>query len=118
MRIFGGLVALVVIVFGAIYFVTMEFTTVHNVTFKVASKDDQSTSKGHQYLIFTGRNHTLVDKDSIWHGKNDSSLVWTQLRTGETVTCPVYGYRRFFPTSYMDILDGCKQVPAGTPTTY
>jgi hypothetical protein len=115
MKIFAGAVAVII---GIIYFFVMEFGTQHDVTFRIASKDDQSGQSGHTYLIFTGRNHELVNSDAMWHGKHDSSDLWARMHVGDTYTCPVYGYRRYWPTSYMDILDGCKLRPAGTPTTY
>lgn len=82
-------------------------------TFTVASKDDQaSRDSGHQYMIFTTDHQALKDTDSFWNGKHDSTQVWLGLAVGDTYRCPVYGVRRYWPTAYKDILDGCKRIPA------
>jgi hypothetical protein len=80
-------------------------------TFTVASKDDQaSQDNGHQYMIFTTSGQALKDTDSFWNGKHDSTQVWLGLAVGKTYRCPVAGVRRYWPTAYKDILDGCKRV--------
>jgi hypothetical protein len=108
----------VAIVIAGIFGFHMEYGTQRNVTFTINQLDDQANGSSHKYLVFTRGGHVLENTDSWLHGKLDSSNVQAGFRVGETVTCPVYGYRMFLFSSYKDILDGCKKDPAGTPTTY
>jgi len=112
-KFIAGLVIVVVLGFWAWH---VEYGTERTVTFKIASKDDQSSGSSHKYLIFTSGNHVYEDTDSILHGKQDSSNVWAMLHVGNTYTCPVYGFRIFFMSSYQDILDGCRLDKPGTAT--
>jgi len=103
--IITGIVAVLVIGYTG----WINYGTHRTMTFTVASKDDQSTGSGHQYMIFTTRHQALKDTDSFWNGKHDSSQVWQDLEVGSTYRCPVAGVRREWAwTAYPDILDGCK----------
>ena len=93
-----------------IWFQRMEWGTEHNATFTVKSLDDQSNGSSHKYLIFTASGQVYEDTDAYFHGKTDSSDIYGSLQAGHTYTCPVYGYRLHFPTSYPDILDGCLDI--------
>jgi hypothetical protein len=88
----------------------MEYGTEHTVTFTISKMDDQSNGSSHKYLIFTTDNRVFEDTDSWLHGKTDSSQIWAAMSVGQMWTCPEYGYRSFWSSSYPDILDGCKQV--------
>lgn len=114
-KVIAGAIALIILgIFGW----HMEYGTQRNVTFTVKQLDDQASGTSHKYLVFTRAGHVMENTDAWLHGKMDSSNVQAGLSVGETVTCPIYGWRFFLFSSYPDILDGCKQVPAGTPTTY
>jgi hypothetical protein len=109
----------VLIVAGAVFLGQMEYGTVRHVTFTVRSLDDQGGSQ-HKYLLFTTDGHVYEDTDTWLHGKTDSSDVWgafLNAGTGATWDCPVYGYRLHWPTSYQDVLDGCKLLHAGHAAT-
>lgn len=107
-------IAVVVMALLAIPFWHFEYGTQHNVTFTVKSLDDQSTGKsGHQYLVFTTDGRVYKDTDAWLHGKTDSSNIYAWLTPGHTYTCPVYGYRVFWMSSYPDILDGCHDITPG-----
>ena len=107
----GAIAAVVVAVIAVVIGWHVEYGTERTVQFTVQSVDDQATSKGHQYLVFTTAGQVYRDTDSILHGKTDSSNVYALLdHPGETFRCPVYGFRIFWMSSYPDILDGCKQV--------
>lgn len=115
----GALVSIAVLL-GSVWTAQMEFGSQHNVTFTVRALDDQATSKGHKYLVFTTSGETYEDTDAWLHGKTDSSDVWGRLLSGGTSatwTCPVYGYRNTWSSSYPDILDGCKLLKQGTPVS-
>jgi hypothetical protein len=92
----------------------MEFGTQHHVTFTVQSLDDQATSKGHKYLIFTTDGRVFENSDAWLHGKTDSSNVWGMFLAHPhgTYDCPVYGYRNTLFSSYQDVLDGCRLLHA------
>lgn len=105
--------AAVVLVLLAVFGWHMEYGTQRNATFTIAKMDDQASSKGHKYLIFTTDNRVFEDTDSWLHGKTDSSQIWAAMSAGQTWTCPVYGFRAFWASSYPDILDGCRQVTRG-----
>lgn len=117
----AGLVALAavgVIGGGVAAGIEMEYGTEHNVTFTVQGLDDQSTGKGHQYMIFAADGNTYVNTDAWLHGKTDSSNVWNDFMragAGAEWDCPIYGYRVSLLSSYPDILDGCKLLKQGTP---
>lgn len=103
-----------------------EYGTQTTVTFTVTGLDDQITSSSgsisHQYLVSTVRDagmktEVFKDTDSILHGKTDSSDVWARFQAagkGAIWTCPVYGFRIFWSSSYRNILDGCKLLHSGT----
>jgi hypothetical protein len=118
MKVLGGLVAIVVIVICAVLGWHMEYGTQRDVTFTVKQLDDQASGSSHKYLVFTRAGHVMENTDAWLHGKMDSSNVQALFSQGKTYTCPIYGFRFFLFSSYPDILDGCKAVPAGTPTTY
>ena len=88
----------------------MEYGTEHTVTFTISKMDDQSSGNTHKYLIFATDDQVYEDTDAWLHGKTDSSQIWAKMSVGQTWTCPVYGFRSFWSSSYPDILDGCRQV--------
>lgn len=104
-----AIVVIVLVIVGILGW-HMEYGTQHDVTFTISKMDDQAGSNGHKYLIFTTANQVYEDSDSWLHGKTDSSQIWAEMSPGQTWTCPVYGFRSFWASSYPDILDGCKQV--------
>ena len=106
-KIICAAVALVVLgVFGW----HMEYGTERTVTFTISKMDDQSNgSSGHKYLIFTTDNRVFENTDAWLHGKTDSSQIWAEMAVRQTWTCPVYGFRVFWSSSYQDILDGCER---------
>lgn len=106
----AGIAVAVLLALLAIPFWHYEYGTQRTVTFTVKNLDDQSTSKGHQYLVFTTAGQVYKNTDSFLHGKTDSSNVQAMFQVGGTYSCPVYGFRIFWMSSYPDILDGCKQV--------
>lgn len=125
-----GVDAVIVLIVGAVlsliiglvaWGIQYEWGSEHNVTFKIASVTNIATgTNGHEYDVYTSQYRVLMNADSLLHGKSDSANVqaWLQGHVGDTVTCPVYGYRIFLLSSKMDILDGCKVDPAGTPVNY
>ena len=108
----AALAVVAAVVLGFIDFWHTEYGTETTVTFTVKQLDDQSTSSGHQYLVFTTDGRVFKNTDSTWHWKFDSSSVEAMLNDGDTYTCPVYGYRNPYNSQYQDLLDGCQQVPA------
>lgn len=125
----GLLLAAVLVVAGlGVAFWHFEYGTQQSVTFTVTGLDDQvSSSSGsvsHKYLISTVRDagqktEVFEDTDSLMHGKTDSSDVWARFQAagkGAIWTCPVFGYRMFWSSSYRDVLDGCKLLHSGAPT--
>lgn len=116
-RLVKTIVAVPLIAIAGFLFWHFEYGTEHTATFTVKSLDDQSGGSSHTYLIFTSDDHVYRDTDSWLHGKTDSSNVWGWLQAGHTYSCPVYGYRIFFFSSYPDILDGCTDVTPGVPAS-
>lgn len=113
--IFVAALATLFVIIGGFMFWHYEYGTERSVTFTVRSLDDQTTyngkyGSGHQYLIFTTDGQVYKNTDSWMHGKTDSSNVQAMFTVGDTYTCPIYGFRVFWMSSYPDILDGCKLV--------
>lgn len=122
-----AVVALVLLVLGGLvsWAGYAEYGTQTTVTFTVTGLDDQITSSSgtikHQYLVSTVRDagqktEVFKDTDSLLHGKTDSSDVWARFQAagnGAIWTCPVYGFRIFWTSSYRNILDGCKLLYKG-----
>ena len=111
MRTIGCIGAAVIFTLLAVFGWHMEYGTEHAVTFTISKLDDQSNgSNGHKYLIFTTDDRVFEDTDAWLHGKTDSSQIYAEMSAGQTWTCPVYGFRVLWMSSYPDILDGYKQV--------
>lgn len=74
----------------------------------VTSKDDQSTGKGHQYLIFTPQG-VFKDTDNFWRGKFDSSDLFNKLQEGHRYRCDVHGTRNHGTSNYPDLMS-CDEI--------
>lgn len=110
MSIFKLLAGVAVLALFGLWGYHMEYGTQHEVIFTVKSLDDQASSSGHKYLVFTTDGRVFENTDAWLHGKTDSSNIQAWLTAGHTYRCPVYGFRIFLTSSYQDILDGCKDV--------
>ena len=106
------------------WFNTYEYGTETSVVFTVKQLDDQAGSNGsHKYLIFTDEpgTHTpaevFKDTDAIFHGKWNSSNLYSYLAAGSTYRCTVYGFRSGFRSSYRDALV-CSQITMAQAQQY
>ena len=86
-------------------------------TIYVGSKDDQSTGKGHQYIIFTPQG-VFKDTDSFFANKHNSSDLFNKLQTHHWYRCHIHGERQHWQSNYPNLMS-CKEVhPAQNgPTT-
>ena len=108
-------IALLILSLIGFWIYNYQFATEKTVTITVSRLDDQSTgSNGHQYMVFTKAaggqpGEVFKDTDSFWHGKWNSSDLFSQLQVGKTYSCKVYGRRNHFMSNYRDLLS-CQQV--------
>lgn len=105
-RIASVIGALIVIAIMCVIGYNIEYGSEHNVTFTVTSVDDQSTSNGHRYLVFTTSGDTYEDVDDTGYLKFNSSDIYSLLlqHPHGTFSCNVHGYRRHLTSSYPNLL--------------
>lgn len=107
----GAVLAFLAVVIGlAVWFSVYEYGTETSAVFTVRQLDDQSSGSSHKYLIFTEVPGTtkpaevFEDTDAWFHGKWNSSNLYSNLTAGSTYRCTVYGFRNGVLSSYRDLL--------------
>jgi len=86
-----------------------KYGTGRNLTIQVTDKERIVTSDGDggtrsYYLVFTKDNDVLINTDSWWYLKFDSSSLQGELERGKTYTVKVYGWRIPLLSSYPNIV--------------
>lgn len=83
--------------------------TEKNVSLTVNRLDDQASSKGHTYLVFTDKG-VFKDKDNIFYLKFNSSDLFAKLQEHHRYNCKTNGFRIPLFSSYKNLID-CKPAP-------
>lgn len=94
-------------------------------TIFITRADDQSTSKGHQYLLFTP-GEVFKDTDNFWLGKWNSSDLFNQLtahengsgQIGAWFTCRINGQRSHITSNYRNLISCTGPIARPAPPGY
>lgn len=107
----GGCAVVVLLILAVVASGIWAHATEKTVTITVKRLDDQATSKGHQYLVFTDQG-VYKDTDSMWFLKFNSSDLFNELTAGRTYTCRTTGARIPVVSSYRNLLSCSAKKPA------
>ena len=95
-----GIVAVVLLI-G--WLVSLSFTSVEDTTITIKDKERITDGDSSYYLIFT-EGEVFKNKDSLLHGKFDSSDLYNEFEVGKSYAVEVNWFRIPFFSSYRNIL--------------